>query len=69
MTKFKVCLQHYVEKVATVEIEAGTPEEAKEKGWALAANPPGVKWGKGDDATEIEVYAVLDTDGEIVWER
>lgn len=69
MPKFRVCLQQYIERVAAVEVEADTPEQAKEIGWARVACPPGVEWEDGDDASEIEVYAVLDTDGEVVWGR
>lgn len=66
MAKFQVCIQQYVEKIATVEVEANTAEDAatlaKLEGGARAA------WTDGDDSYSIAVYAVMQGD-KVVWER
>ncbi len=64
----RVCLQQYVEQIATVDVAASNPEEAVKL--ALEGDP-GVTadWGPGDDAETVQVYAVLDRDNQPVWER
>lgn len=66
MPKFKVHLQQYVEKVATVEIEAsdaGMAAQIAKRDAHLA------DWQDGDDAYSVSVYAVHDEKGDVFWER
>jgi len=67
MPKFKVHVQQYVERVATVELEATTPDQAR----ALFMSGHGwddIKWEPGDDAQPARVYAIADGSDEIVWQ-
>ena len=66
MAKFKVHMQQYIERVATVEVEADNEADARDlaKHRADAAT-----WTDGDDAYSVEVYAVADEAGAMVWER
>jgi hypothetical protein len=66
MAKFTVHLQQYVEQVATLEIEAATPEEARD---IAITSAPSATWTEGDDAEKASVFAVHDTAGNLVWER
>ncbi len=63
--KYRVLLQQYVEQTASIEIEADTPEDAKDIALNRAAE---AEWGPGDDAYDVDCYAVMDGAG-IVWER
>jgi len=63
--KYRVLLQQYVEQVATIEIEADTPEAAKDEALLRGAE---ADWGAGDDAMDVECYAVMDG-ADMVWER
>ena len=65
---FQVCVQQYVERVAQIEVEAFSEEEARE----LAMEPhrrESARWEEGDDAYDAEVYAVLDGTGLEIWSR
>lgn len=66
MPRFQVCLQQYVEQVTSVEIEAEDEQDAKDKALAMADT---FEWKTGDDAYDVEAYAILDADGAVVWER
>jgi len=63
--KYRVLLQQYVEQVASMEIEADTPEDAKDEALLRGAE---ADWGPGDDAMDVECYAVMDG-ADMVWER
>jgi O-succinylbenzoate synthase len=70
MPKFKVCAHQYVERIVTLDIEAETPEEARDialrSGIAAA---PDEAWEAGDDAYSPAVYAILDEASEnVLWE-
>lgn len=70
MPKFRVLVQQYVEQVGHAEIEAATPEEAKQKAKDMGLYEAcGDTWREGDDAYTAEVYSVLDAAGHVVWER
>jgi len=69
MPKFKVCVQQYVEETAFVMIEADTPELAMARGEAMLRDGTVEDWGAGDDIKDESVYAVLDMDDNMVWER
>ena len=60
--KYRVLLQQYVEQVAAMEIEADTPEDAKDEALLRAAE---ADWGAGDDAMDVECYAVMDGAGMV----
>lgn len=63
---FKVNVQQYVEKTATIEVEAENAERAKE----LALNNADLAtWSDGDDAGKVEAYSIHDHMGDLVWER
>ena len=68
--KYRVLMQQYVEQVAAIDIEADTPEEARDLALNRAAS---AEWGPGDDAYDVDVYAVtvpvMDGVAAIVWER
>lgn len=66
MPKFKVCVQQYVEMIASVVVEAATPEEAADMVEQDGASE--FDWQDGDDAEDMRVYAVLDESGEAVLE-
>lgn len=67
MTVYRVQLQQYVEMICSVEVEADTPEEAKDK--ALLNGGEDDDWKNGGDAREVEAWAILDNAGNTVWER
>lgn len=63
MAKFKVHLQQYVERVATVDVEA------EDEGAAIAAakiEAMKAKWQDGEDAYTVDAYAVCDASGNII---
>lgn len=68
--KYRVFLQQYVEQLAELEIEAASPEEARDR--ALTQAPAAV-WSPGYDPGEVTVYAVHDAGGasggpyQVVW--
>lgn len=66
MPKFKVHLQQYVEKIATIEVEAVDEDDARNTAKTQAHK---AEWIDGDDAYSVEVYAVHDGAGNLVWER
>lgn len=67
MPKFKVFLQQYVERVATVEVEASDANRAIQIAKTNLASQ--ATWEDGDDAYSVDVYAVHDSAGDLVWER
>jgi hypothetical protein len=69
MKKFKVHVQQYVEETATVEIEADTVEEAVDIAHRMLRNGEVEDWSDGDDTINSDVYAAMDEDGELAWER
>jgi hypothetical protein len=73
MPTFKVCVQRYVEETAAVMVDANTPEEAASIGEQRLADGDIDSWEEGDDVLDYDfvggVYAVLDKDGDSVWER
>lgn len=66
MPKFKVHLQQYVERVATVEVEASDAGMAAQIAKTDLASS--ATWEDGDDAMSVNIYAVHDAAGELVWE-
>ena len=64
MPKFTVYLQQYVEQTASLEIEADSAEEARDK---ALSNAPSADWDLGDDAYAAEVYRIEEI--KTVWER
>jgi hypothetical protein len=72
---YKVLLQQYVEEVAEVLVtipdgDGLDDEEAVAQARILAKRKADTAtWTPGDDAQGVEVYAVLDSAGETVWER
>ena len=66
MPRFKVHLQQYVERVTTVEVEADDESAAVIEAKSKASR---ADWVDGDDAYAVDVYAVHDGNGNIVWER
>lgn len=69
MPKFKVLGQQYVEQTCIIEVEADTPEAARQK---VLDDPMAFVtaiWNEGDDAYQADVYAVKDEDNNDVWER
>lgn len=68
MPKFTVLLTQMVEQTAAVEVEAESPEEARDK---VLESDPGVTadWDEGDWADDVECYSVLDETGKVVYER
>jgi hypothetical protein len=67
MAKFKVQLTRMVEMVAEVEIEAQSADEARDQ---VLDGDPGVTatWVDGDWCEAVECYAVLDEQGELVFD-
>lgn len=66
MPKFKVQMQQYVEQLATIEIEAEDEKTARDIAKQIAFQ---AVWTDGDDSYEVDVYAVEDDQGRVVWER
>jgi hypothetical protein len=64
--KYTVLLQQYVENLARMEVEAETPEQARDI--ALREAHTAV-WVGGTDAYDPDVYLVRDATGADVWER
>jgi hypothetical protein len=69
MPKFKVCVQQYVEEIASIWIVADTPEKAVALAEQELADGNVDAWHDGDDIKDRDVYAVLDASGNSVWER
>ncbi|WP_024516978.1 hypothetical protein [Bradyrhizobium sp. Tv2a-2] len=77
LRKFKVRVQRYVEETATLEVEAVSPSHAASIASRLMKDRPEAitSWEAGDDILDEGnmgyggVYAVLDKDGDTVWER
>jgi cytochrome c biogenesis factor len=70
MKTYKVCVQEYVEQIATVEVEAATAREARQKVRDMRSTRwQEFQWKEGDDATGWDIYAVLNSNDETVWER
>ncbi len=67
MPTYKVHVQRFVEQVATVEIEADTPDAAARIADSMKHGD--FKWEPGDDAHGLDAYAVANAADEIVWER
>lgn len=66
MPRFRVHLQQYVEEIATITVEASSPEEARTIALDRASD---AIWSDGDDAYAAEAYAVRNSLGDLVWER
>ena len=64
--KFTVLVQQYVERVASIEVEAEDEQAAR---WKAADLYDTADWSDGDDAYSVECYAVFDEDDNPVWER
>lgn len=71
MPKFKVHVQQYVERVATIIVEAENSEDAADSAARILKynTRKRIRWTEGDDAERAEVYAVANMKNEIVWER
>lgn len=68
MPKFTVKLQQYVEEVAEIEVEADTPEAARQ----LVLDQDlmvDADWQDGSDSYEAEIYLVVDEENNTVWDR
>jgi hypothetical protein len=75
MPKFKLCITQMVESITTIVIEAADKEaaqaEARRVEDRLRTQPfdGDHVWIEGGEATDPEVYAVLNARGDVVWER
>lgn len=69
MPRYRVCVQQYVEETAVLEITAATPDIAAEMAGKRLRAGDIDNWQAGDDITNQAVYAVLDENRDIVWER
>lgn len=67
MPKFTLCLTQMVEEIGTIEIEADTYEEALAKSHRMDFHAECVNWEPGDAASKVRIYAILDENGETVW--
>jgi hypothetical protein len=68
MPKFIVKCQQYVEETAEIEVEADTPEAARQlvldQDLMMDAD-----WQDGSDSYEAEIYLVVDEENNTVWDR
>ena len=66
MPKYTVLLQQYVENLARMEVEANSPEDARNIALNRASE---ALWTAGEDAYDPEVYIVKDENNHEVWNR
>ena len=66
MPRFIVHAHRYVEEIARIEVDAGTPEAARQNAAAaLIGHWQGnarLAWAPGDDITDPEIYEVCEAE-------